>query len=232
MNDTARALSSWRQALCDSRLLIFCEIALVASVFIADQHHLILFSKTPYLLVLGWLSMWLRGVRWRDIGLRLKPNWTRLVLAGILAGVAMEALELFVTQPLLASLTGKLPDLSDFKSLVGNWKITLLLIGGAWTLAAFGEEMVWRGYLMNRIAGLFGNNAIAWALSLVLVNAAFGYAHAYQDITGIIENFVAGMLLGLLYLASGRNLIVPIVAHGMTDTIDASIIFSGHYPGM
>ena len=40
------------------------------------------------------------------------------------------------------------------------------------------------------------------------------------------------MLLGLLYLASGRNLIAPIVAHGVMDTINYLIIYSGHYPGM
>jgi len=47
-----------------------------------------------------------------------------------------------------------------------------------------------------------------------------------------VENFIAGLLLGALYLASGRNLMVPIVAHGITDTVDFLIIYSGHYPGM
>jgi membrane protease YdiL (CAAX protease family) len=39
-------------------------------------------------------------------------------------------------------------------------------------------------------------------------------------------------LLGGLYLATGRNLTVPIVAHGITDTIDFVLIFLGLYPGM
>ena len=38
--------------------------------------------------------------------------------------------------------------------------------------------------------------------------------------------------LGILYLGSGGNLWVPIVAHGVTDTLDSLIIFTGHYPGM
>jgi hypothetical protein len=40
------------------------------------------------------------------------------------------------------------------------------------------------------------------------------------------------LLLGLLYLKSGRNLPAPIVAHGVTDTPDALIIYAGHYPGL
>ena len=221
-----------RLALRGSRLMIAIEVAAVAAVFIADQHGVIVFSKTPYLLALGWLALWLRGIGWRDVGFRLAPNWRLLVLAGVAAGIAMEALELYGTQPLLVALTGKYPDLSLFKPLIGSWKLLALLIALAWTVAAFGEELVWRGYLLNRIADLFGRKPSGWILSLVLVSAVFGLAHSYQDVTGIAENAFDGVLLGLLYLASGRNLIVPIVAHGMTDTLDALLIFSGHYPGM
>ena len=41
-----------------------------------------------------------------------------------------------------------------------------------------------------------------------------------------------GVLLGLLYLGSGRNLSVPIVAHGVADTVDLLLIFFGKYPGV
>lgn len=230
MNDTT--LAPRPRKLRDSRLLILFEFILVAAVFVADEHHLIYFSKTPYLLALGWLSMAARGIGWRDLGLHFDPAWPRLVLIGIAAGVAMEALELFVTQPLLVKLTGKYPDLSDFTELVGNIKLLLILISLSWVVAGCGEEMVWRGYLMNRVADLAGHGAGGWAASLVLVSVAFGLAHSYQDITGIVENVIAGALLGVLYLATGRRLIVPIVAHGFADTVDFLIIYSGHYPGM
>jgi membrane protease YdiL (CAAX protease family) len=41
-----------------------------------------------------------------------------------------------------------------------------------------------------------------------------------------------GLLLGLIYLRTGRNLAVPIVAHGIQDSIDFVLIFLGKYPGM
>jgi uncharacterized protein len=227
-----RVIAPWQRRLHDSRILIGFEFTAVAAIFVADHYHHIYFSETPYLLALGWLSMALRGVRWRDVGLHFGPNWQRLVLYGIAAGVAMEALELFVTQPLLVSLTGKFPDLSDFHGLIGNVRLLLMLIGLSWVLAALGEELVWRGYLLNRAADLFGRNWWGWAIALVFANAVFGLAHSYQGITGIAENAFDGVLLGLLYLVCGRNLIVPIIAHGITDTVDFLIIFSGHYPGM
>jgi len=67
---------------------------------------------------------------------------------------------------------------------------------------------------------------------LIAVHVAFGLAHAYQGITGIIDEGLMGVLLGFMYLATGRNLVVPIVAHGIADTTDLVLIFLGHYPGM
>lgn len=215
---------SWRH----SKWLIPVELALVSLVFVADAHHLIPVSKTPFLLLLAWGSLRLRGLRWRDMGLSRYRDWRTTLLLGIGSGVLMELIELFVTQPLLIRLTGKQPDLSDFYALNGNLKLTGLALLLTWTLAAFGEEMVWRGYLMNRVADLGNRSRIAWAASLVLVNSAFGFAHSYQGITGIIDEGFMGLLLGLLYLAT--NLSVPIVAHGVADTIDVLLLFSGKYP--
>jgi len=151
-----------------------------------------------------------------------------------------------VTQPLLTRVTGKGPDLSDFLALRGNLTYCLVAVAPAWTLAAVGEELVWRGYLMNRVAGLFHNatandalpnhamknhSRVAWAVSLVAVNVAFGFAHSYQGATGIIEEGLAGAFLGGMYLATGRNLAVPIVAHGVSDTLDVVLMFFGKMPG-
>jgi membrane protease YdiL (CAAX protease family) len=227
-----RQSAPWRQRLRDSRWLIVLELALITVVFVADKYHHIFFSKTPYLLALGWLSMILRDERWRNVGLSVPPEWRRLLLIGALAGVAMELLELFATQPLLVALTGKYPDLSDLRDLIGNFPMLLLAVGASWILAGLGEELVWRGYVLNRVGDLLGRSRLGWAISIGLTSVAFGLAHSYQDLTGIIENSVAGALLALLYIACGRNLIAPIVAHGVTDTVDSLIIFSGHYPGM
>jgi len=35
-----------------------------------------------------------------------------------------------------------------------------------------------------------------------------------------------------MYLGTGRNLLVPIIAHGVCDTIDMILIFLGKFPGM
>jgi membrane protease YdiL (CAAX protease family) len=57
--------------------------------------------------------------------------------------------------------------------LTGNIRMTLIFIVLSWTLAAFGEELFWRGYLMNRVADLGRHTPRGWAVSLVLVSAVF-----------------------------------------------------------
>lgn len=181
----------------------------------ADSRRLIPFSKTLFLLLFAWISLWVRRIVWRRVGLKLYRNWKTSIALGIAAGVLLEALELFVTQPLLVKWLGKHPDLEVFRALHGNLKWTLIALTGAWTLAAFGEEMVYRGYLMNRVADLLNRTRTAWIASLFAVHIAFGLAHAYRGSTGIIDEGLSGLLLGVIYLRTGRDLSVPIIPRSL-----------------
>ena len=221
-----------RARLRQSKLLVLAELAAVAAIFIADQPglHLIWFSKTLYLLALAWTSLLMRGMDWRDVGFRITRNWPLLVFFGLVAGILMEGLELFLTQPWLQQLTGQGPDLSALDGLVGDPTQFALGLALTWTLAAFGEELVWRAWLLNRLTDLVGRRWWGWAISLSAVSAVFGLAHLYQGVTGVAENAIDGALLGLVYLASGRNLWAAIIAHGVTDSVDLTLMFTGHYP--
>jgi uncharacterized protein len=210
--------------------LAFFEFTLVAILFIADAHHLIPISKTPELVLLGWISLRLRHLKWGNVGLTRKRPVLQTIALGFAGGIAIEMIELYVSQPLLVRLTHRPPDLSDFNQLRGNFNLMLIGLALTWTVAAFGEEMAWRGWLMNRVAGLGRKSRVAWIISLLLVNAAFGMAHSYQGITGILDEGFMGLLLGLMYLFAGEDLWIPIVAHGVQDSIDTLLLYSGHYP--
>src|SRR6266478_1634025 len=215
-----------------AKWLFVVEIAVIAGIFYLAWRQQIPFSKTPFLFVLGWISLRLRGQRWKDVGFTIAPNWPVLLFVGLLVGLGMEALELFVTQPALTKVLGKGPDLSQLNSLIGNANKLVVALVLFWVVAAFGEELVYRGYLMNRIAGVLGGSNRAWIVSFILMIILFGLHHFSQGVTGMSENIVDGAILGALYLATGRNLLAPIIAHGIQDTVDALLIYSGHYPGI
>jgi uncharacterized protein len=164
MSDSERRPESGRQAF----ILVGLEFAVFAGVYLADWTHHIYISKIPYLFALAWLSLRLRGLRWRDVGLAWFQNWPTTLALGILAGLGIEALELFCTQPLLAGIFHEMPNLSALDPVQGNIKWLAVSLALTWTLFAFGEELVFRGYLMNRVAGMFLNPRFGWAVALVL----------------------------------------------------------------
>lgn len=215
-----------------NRLLAVVELLLAILIIVGGLVGLIPFSSTPFVLLFGWLMMWLRGVGWRDLGLRHPSSWRWTVLLGVAIGVGYQYFSLYVTEPLIARLTGRLPDVSQFAPLIGNTFFLFLSLVISWTLAAFAEEMVFRGYLMNRVADLVGSNHTGWLISLVMVSILFGITHLYQGTSGIIVITLTGLLFGALYLATGRNLWVPIIAHGVNDTVGFTLIYLGKYPGL
>jgi uncharacterized protein len=214
-----------------AKLLFVVEVLVIATIFHLDYLGLLPVSKVPYLFLLGWISLRSRGQRWKDVGLKRHQLFLKLLALGIVVGVAMEALELFATQPFLTKILGQGPDLHQYQVLVGNGWLLVLGIFLAWVLAAFGEECVYRGYLTNRVADLFGRSTTAWSASAILVTLLFGLAHFPQGPTGIIENIIDGAILVAMYFATGRNLWAPIIAHGIQDTVDVLLIYLGWYPG-
>ena len=210
-------------------VLLAVELLLFIAVFVADDYGLIPLTKTPPLFLIAWASLRLRGLRWRDAGLVRPESWPHAVAIGVAAGVGMELLALFVTEPVIARVVGADPGLEEFRPVVGNLPLALIFIALSWLLAAFGEEMVYRGYLMQRVADLAGS----WAAALVIATLVFGYAHSPgQGLAGALQEGFSGLLLGLLYLASQRTLAVPIIAHGVANTLAFVLIYLGRYPGV
>lgn len=214
-----------------NRWLTLGELGLIAALAVADFYDRLPYSSTPFFLLLGWISLRLRGRRWRDVGLARPANWPRALALGIVAGTAMELFSTFVTVPLLTRLAGRPPDLSDFRPLVGNLRLVLVWLVPLW-LGSAAEELAHRGYLMTRVADLGRGTRAAWLASLVVVSAGFGAGHSGQGPTGMMQETLGGLMLGALYLACGRNLALPMIAHGASNTVAFVLIFFDRYPGV
>jgi membrane protease YdiL (CAAX protease family) len=208
------------------------ELAAFGAVIVADAFGLVPLTLTIGLLPVVWLSLRLAREPWSSIGLSLPPGLPRAVAVGAAAGVAMEFLAVFVTTPWISHLFGTNPDYSDLAFIQGNRKYLLVFLALNWTLAAFGEEICWRGFLMQRVARLLGGDGAAWTFSLFLVSPLFGWVHSEQGVAGAVQESLSGLLLGVLFLVTGRKLAVPIVAHGVSNTVAFLLIYLGRYPGL
>lgn len=172
-------------------------------------------------------SLRCRGLTWRTLGLRRPDSWSTTIVIALVAGVALQLLSEFVIEP----VTGR-PDLSEFRSLVGNLPAALGMLALVWTLAAFGEEMAYRGYVLERAASLGHHSAMAYTGAVVVVSVLFGLGHFYQGLAGVIGSSVSGLVFGMLYLKGSRNLWLPILAHGFSDTIGLVLIYLGLVRGL
>lgn len=177
--------------------------------------------------IVSWLLagavLRIAGVRWSEVGLRRAWRgrglrtalWASPILLVLSAGAGW----------LLETFTGWTPDLSDFEVLRGN---PSALLGGlliVWSTAAFGEEMIFRAFLLHALRDASGRRA--WVLPVLLGIVLFGAAHAYQGLAGMVLTGFIGLLLSLLYLATGRNLWAVILTHGIYDTLGFVIMYLG-----
>jgi len=200
-------------------------IVLVATTFILDAIfgalvHEPISWKTGFVLDaigkillvgIGCGLVLLRGERLADIGLKKPESWTRTLIIGVgLAAIVFIAM--YVSEK-----AGFRRDLSKFKDVQGNLEITIYGVLHAFIGAGFYEEFTFRGFLMQGMAMLFGGSRGAWIGACILQGALFGAAHAYQNPLGIAITGTLGILMGLLVLASGRNLWAVIIGHGLFD---------------
>ncbi len=171
-----------------------------------------------------------RNSGWRKIGLGRPASWLKTILLGI-GTVVIYIIVANIILPVLLQLlplpTFVSSDQSNYASLYNNLPMLLLYVAAAWTIIPFGEEMVFRAFLMDSLALLFQNSKGQWALALIGSSILFGLAHFSWGVAGVIQTTVMGLVLGTIFLKTGRNLWVTIIAHGILNTMVFTLIYSG-----
>ena len=170
-----------------------------------------------------------RGSSWREIGLARPASWRKTILLAASTLFAYIVVTI-VFQAILVNVLGLTvapSDRSSFDVLYGNLPLLILYVAAAWTFIAFGEEMIFRAYLMNTLAQLFESAKARWALALIGSSIIFGLAHFSWGIMGVAETTLMGLVLGFVYLRSGRNLWITIIAHGIANTLAFTMVYLG-----
>jgi uncharacterized protein len=208
------------------------QIAVFVALVAADARGWLPISQTIFLLPLVWICLRVGREGRATIGLTLPPYPARSIAVGVVAGIALELFAVLVTTPLISSAFGVEPDYSDFARIRGSLGWLFAFLALSWVLAAFGEEICFRGFLMKRVAQVFGESRGAWFASLLLSSVLFGWGHTEQGVSGWVQEGLSGLFLGALFLLDGRHLAMPIVAHGVSNTLAFVLMYFGRYPGM
>jgi len=215
--------SNWRT----SRIVSAAELVLGAAIVIGHNVFHVVPNEVPILVVLGLASMRLRNGSFAALGFRRPDSWRRIVLIALAAAALRIVLGQFVIDPLTSLVWPPAVAPAGVESGAGDIGTALLYLGIVWTFAAFGEEIAYRGYLLNRAADAGGRTTAAWWIAVVVVSILFGYGHFYKGPSGIVDSGVAGLILGAAYLVSGRNLWTSVLAHGFIDTFGVASLYFG-----
>ena len=129
-----------------------------------------------------------------------------------------------VTQLSAEARSETLESMGYLKHMLPSTDPELRMSLGASLTAGVVEEILYRGYVL-------------WCLSLYmpiwiaagLSSVAFGVAHAYQGLSGVIKTGVVGFVFAAVYLVTG-SLIIVMILHFLVDALQMAAVRSLHRP--
>ena len=174
---------------------------------------------------LGIVFLILKGSKydWGRFGIGQKITGKTVIKSIVLATIIF-AVFTFLIDPLLIKWLGEY-DLSSIDDIRGNLLGYIILMLIVWIFAAFGEEILFRGYYMKALAELLGNNKTAWVFSAFIVSLYFGISHAYQGLIGVVSVFLWSFVISLIFSKNKNNLLLLVLIHGIYDTIGVTLIY-------
>ena len=162
-----------------------------------------------------------------QIGFVQPDNWLSTVLLGLLIGSGLCLLSIMLIEPLVENITKQPHDVSVVEGVRGNWKVLLSWLVAVWAVAAVGEEALYRGFLMSQVSKVLGTSLLALVSNVLITSIIFGVSHSYQGRSGAWSTGIIGVCLGVIYILSGFNLWLPILVHGVIDTVALILISLG-----
>jgi len=201
------------------RVAALMEVVVAGIAALADW-----FIPSLVLTAMAVLSLLLRRSSPSTLGFHRPARPWRLAGEMALYAAAISLLDIGLLIPVANHTTGKQQDTSDFADLQGNLTLLVLFLVLGWTLAAFAEELAFRGYLFTRVTDVLGSSRWAVPAALLLSSVLFGAIHTEQGVVGALVAACDALLFGVLRVWKG-TLWASILAHGFDNTIGFMAFF-------
>ncbi len=211
--NVVRGMSFWR-------IIAVIEVVVAVIVVLLD-----LFLPTLVILGMMVISLLIRRERISVLGFKKPKSWPGLIGVSFLSVVGLQLFDVGFVMPILNRLTGLTINYSGFAHLQGNLQQLFILLLLGWTLAALGEEIVYRGYLPKLLSDLFGIKLWGVVLTIGISSLIFGLAHLEQGFIGVGVTTIDAVFFSLLKRKFDNNLWVVILAHGFYNTIGVVVFY-------
>ncbi len=158
---------------------------------------------------------------------REKFTMKNIIVLAPLVAFGLFVLYVFAIVPGIEMLTGVPIDYSSMNQLEGNLPTTIIWLLIVWATAAFGEEIIFRGYFMRQFVKFFGEHKISIVINILLFSSFFGYMHMQQGITGQIVAATTGALLSVIFYLRKYDLWFNVMVHGFFNTLGLLSFYFG-----
>lgn len=183
--------------------------------------------KVPLFAALALLVTWLQTGGLSTAGLRIPRRLGPTLLWALLGAALVIIVVARLLSPVIEWMAGVETDYSSYGALEGNFEAAAKLLGSALVSAAIAEEIVYRGFLLDQIAGIFDGSLFGKVVAVVFGGIIFAIPHSPQGIAGMASVAFTGMIFGWIFFRSGRNLWALMLAHALVDIWGVSRLYLG-----
>ncbi len=178
-----------------------------------------------FIALFAYLLIGDRKEKFKSVGFNRPKNWINLILITLIFGIILELGFQSIVEPVIENGLGSKLDLSNLEGIKGDPLNYLLLLAISWLVGGFLEEVLFRGFLLDRISLLFKNRKLGNILGILITSTVFGLAHMYQGYAGVIATGLISVILGVVYVSSNKVLWYSVFIHGFNNTVGITIIF-------
>ena len=180
-----------------------------------------MFTAIAALLILVWVQQTRKP--WRELGFVQPGSWPATIALGVVSGVLLKLVMKSIVMPLLGAPANN----PVYQFVAGNPGALLGMIFVSIVIAGFGEELIYRCFLFDRLGKLLGQGAGARIATVVLTSALFAALHLFdQGRFGAEQALIMGLVYGSIY-ARTRSLWLPMILHAAFDLTAVFIIYLG-----
>jgi membrane protease YdiL (CAAX protease family) len=220
-----------------SWIFVLCEILLVflpALVFINIMSSWVgedplrstgvIWGAYVLMFAIVWTGMKVRGKSWKDFGLTFKRVSLNegLRIFGLSLLVFIIASLAFLIGPILMANFTEIQQNADFSKydfLKDNLGGLLLSLASVYIVSSFGEEVIFRAFLINRISELINGTKYSSVIAVILSSIFFGLIHYQWGPMGMFQTGCMGLTMGIFYVKLKKRLWILILAHAYMDTL-------------
>ncbi|QNL21729.1 CPBP family intramembrane metalloprotease [Hyphobacterium sp. CCMP332] len=178
-----------------------------------------------FIALFAYLLIGDRRKKFESVGFNRPKNWVSLILITLVFGIILELGFQSIVEPVIEKSLGFKLDLSNLDSIKGDPFKYMLLLAIGWLVGGFLEEVLFRGFLLDRISQLFNNRKLGNILAILITSTVLGLAHMYQGYPGVIATGLISVILGVVYVHSNKVLWYSVFIHGFNNTVGITIIY-------